>query len=1143
MDGASREIAESSSDTTFWSLDEDEDFQQFLNDFTDDVPAVAFSSSPQPRSPRRLEYTRRQRLRGRLGTYSWPDESSQNLDISASSASMRSKRKASSPTEQAGKLASPKSASQHNAGKVVIAIKDIFPDSTASSPRQPFAGDVYRTQRLFDISDDDVDVDVPVTGNVHSPPALLNGPLTIPDPGRAEALYRRTARPSSYESLSDPSRSPAVLIVSEPTFATDDEDIHSSQGAYRIRYLPLCSAYPATLSRKPSDPRQLTILPSHRAKIDQSQASRTTPEYVWPVDKLPVELFDLITEHLSRDDVKCMRLVNREFERKTSRSLFYTSVVPFNTELYDMIDDDKKPGTRMPPPVLNGRGKESAIPSCQGSSLSQMDSRYLQWQNAKDDKEGKVYKGHGLRVFRGFGPHIKRFGMSFEVSENQLSQPLSKKDLDHVVSYYGSYDWPSQYYTRFANLAGLENTADESSRMKAAFSNLEIVQELGLSIDNGLGWLSGPDKSVRTRLFQRPSPVFGSTHRVPDRAHQEAAEFWSALKCSHGTFGTSDNLTELQLEAASIPTSPSDILGLRDTIYADTQLWSAISHSKLASAEHAPHLPLPGVIFTTSRGKDAVDSEMMRPALVPNTLSKTQKEWLLETQWAQQAFMESYMLAVIENPANFTKVSTLNIARISSRFMSLLSRTYFWDALPSLSDVSILASADWRSVEKDDSGLVNVQLEYPSNAVRVFHKDILRDRISPRRSIKRLRIGWVGGGEHAEGMFARNSNILPAPITPIEHCTANSSVFGLLFPHVEHLTLKNCWISPPILEGLVKVHSNHALKKLTLDSVSLTTHPKFPPNQHAAHAAAAQPAPPVQLANPGPAFTQGPAFVLGGNLQPLQLPPPPNLIGLNPQQIHAAQNQWVAQVQQMQQMFTAQQNAPLGMVANQPLNFLNFPPLPPAGGANTAGGWHMPHPPAHMPAMPVPGFPAPAIPATNLPPTLSPHWTDHHREGSWPQVLDAISPGASFTDYQPRRPSLEPQPDVRATTNLRVIKLESCGYVKLPRHTAFDQSALDNMANNPDLATSQWPSRTPWFNKKHQALKGMMMDPRDRYLGNIVPAMPLREFDALHFAWGLTQGWQDEEAAEEALFDGYPPGGTGRIRGVIERGMALIGTP
>ena len=55
--------------------------------------------------------------------------------------------------------------------------------------------------------------------------------------------------------------------------------------------------------------------------------------------------------------------------------------------------------------------------------------------------------------------------------------------------------------------------------------------------------------------------------------------------------------------------------------------------------------------------------------------------------------------------------------------------------------------------------------------------------------------------------------------------------------------------------------------------------------------------------------------------------------------------------------------------------------------------------------------------------------------------------------------------------------------------------------------------------------------------------MPRRELDALLFAWGLTEGWEDREKAEEAEYDGLLAGGTGRFSGTIDAEMALVGQP
>ena len=55
---------------------------------------------------------------------------------------------------------------------------------------------------------------------------------------------------------------------------------------------------------------------------------------------LPVEIFEVIGLYLSRDDLLRMRLVNRDFEKKISRRVLRTVVVPFKPNIYGMVDKD-----------------------------------------------------------------------------------------------------------------------------------------------------------------------------------------------------------------------------------------------------------------------------------------------------------------------------------------------------------------------------------------------------------------------------------------------------------------------------------------------------------------------------------------------------------------------------------------------------------------------------------------------------------------------------------------------------------------------------------------------------------------------------------------------------------------------------------
>ncbi|KAM3422958.1 hypothetical protein BST61_g438 [Cercospora zeina] len=431
---------------------------------------------------------------------------------------MSSKRKASSsarPSKNAASNARTTGLDLGTPDHPIIRAQDIF--GTGCMPRSSSAGDALEAGLSALL--DDVDVDEILNEVNEGLSQAVAAAATRPRINAGTAPRERTAFSNAMRVVRpqlrvlpkvpvEPLPCHSAIICSMESIAPTDEvpDVLS-----KLRYLPLCPKPSLSRPEAITKDTELVVLSSHRERINQLIDGFSPCRARWPDNRIPMEIFDLITAFLSRDDVKSMRLVNKDFEEKVSANLFASAVVPFNTELYDMIEEDSKAAHRMPRPTASAKakGKVKAIePVDQAGDTS---SRGLHWQNAKDDAEGKVYKGHGLHVFQGFGPYFRRFGMSFEVAENQLARPPIKKELDHVTSYYGSYEWPHQQYTRFAGLAGLERTADETLRMKSAFSNLGRVQDLGLSIDAGLGWLNGPDMSVHARVFQRPSSVFGTS--------------------------------------------------------------------------------------------------------------------------------------------------------------------------------------------------------------------------------------------------------------------------------------------------------------------------------------------------------------------------------------------------------------------------------------------------------------------------------------------------------------------------------------------------------------------------------------------------------------------------------------------------------
>ncbi|KAK8194422.1 hypothetical protein M8818_007613 [Zalaria obscura] len=880
---------------------------------------------------------------------------------------------------------------------------------------------------------------------------------------------------------------PSAVLIYQLSAPADSYEsaFTSSRAITKAKYLPLylttrgSTVGAATYSILPSHRHLICVKQntvSHAKKPDISGKNKKT---TWPIGRMPVELFAAVTQYLSRNDIKSMRLVSREFERGVSGTLFHTAVVPFNTELYDMIEQDKHVKQD-----VKGKGKAH-----HASTPEEAETRSLSWKNAMEDKENKVYKGHGLRVFEGFGPHIRKFGMSFEVHEDALEEPPVKKPSSRFETYYGSYEWPNPEYCRFGELAGLERTADETSQMKAAMAHLDNVQCLALSLDSGLGWLSGPDKSLCSQIKSARPTIFGYSPSVKNYKKREQDELWEAIYSAHQTAGTLNLLKHSKLGHAPLNSPISAIPGLSRTAYSDTSLWSTMDVSAIAEATPALRsenggISRTGMLYTyydppqSDEGllqlQETVASIASTP-LQPAQLQKHQKEWLLEAEWAQRAFLMSYMLAIVDNGPTFSQVTTLNLAQISSRFLPLLSRPDFWSALPNLNEVTLKVKPDWRYIGKDEAGVVETQDIMPSDAVDLAY-EILRNYIGRRISIRKLLFGWIGSGEHAEGMFARNNYLMPAPITRLSKSMLNLKVDAdmITLPYIEDFTLSNCWLTPTSIVALVTSLEKQSLKKMTFDSVSLTAHPRYAlgahggPNQQLAQMWALQAPPP-----PPPPF------------------PPPPVLFVQPA------GQWGQPQAQLYVPPWQPQPPPIGNGAlpqhfnNQPANFWPQNLQPPA---NVHG---------HTPTQP---------------------WYAGHREGSWPEIISALSPGTTLDSYRPRNSWDTPLPP--RNTSLTHLEFISCGYARISQ-PPFDQSTIE---------VSYSPYRgTDSFTKRRSALYKSMLETNDRHKGLITQHMPEREADALVSAWGMRMGWEDGARKVEPEFDAFLPGGTGRFSGVVRR--------
>lgn len=1005
---------------------------------------------------------------------------------------------------------------------------------------------------------------------------LLSNLLARGSP-RSRAAAGRHRLERNRAASATPVKPPHALLMYTTERSDSEISLYNQPlvSASATRYLPLVPAPP----RIGNDSTKYRIQPSHQQRMDQVSVAAPCRAQ-WLPGEMPVELFESITQHLSRDDIKSMRLVNKEFERGVSNSLFRTVVVPFNTELYDMIEQDNSA-------KRDFKGKRRADDP--NNTFVDIERGSLQWKNAMEDKEDKVYRGHGLRVFEGFGNHIRRFGMSFEIKEDALHDPPFKKVLDHLQSYFGSYQWPSQEYTRFDKLAGLEKTADETSLMKLAFSHLKSVNSLALSMDSGLGWMTGPDKSMRSQILQRAPHVFGCSHAAVDTHQQERAHLWESLERAYRNADALDELKQGYLKRGELQSTIANLEGLAGTIYNQPGLWSGVDTGVITDVasssctEEQTEVSPTGVLYVQSQesetspydsslppdcaSKEIEKRSLVKPTFNPAALDKHQKEWLLEAEWAQRAFLMSYMLAVVDNNNIFSRITVLNLARISSRLVPLFQRDDFWDALPYLADVTLGVIPDWRTVERDEAGFVETREINPSKAHDVSYT-FIQQQLGPRSSIKKLKFGWTAGGEHAEGTFARNHHILPAPVNALPHSVQSlendDTIISL--PYVEHLVLSNCWITPTSLVNLVKSLEKASLQTITLDSVSLTAHPRNllananananlnqNQNQHALFAAAvgamvaqaglpaaplpaaaAQPVvPPAAAQNFGHLFWQGPpAGVPHGPWASTML-----------HQMHWMMTQNGIQYNQLGQMWS---NHPAGMTLGQMAQALGqiaagglqagmqavggiqpFAGAPPGGIGGLA-------PPAGLGAqnpflqLPAPVMGAGPIANSQVIDNGNQQWYEGHRAGSWVDVLNALSPGKSLELFRTRDefdPPVEPR-----DTHLVKIELVSCGYAQL-QQAPFDQSMLEEPAGHHTFS--------PYFHRRRTILAPYMLSTIDRYLGHIVQHMSEREQYALMFAWDMRLGWQDEKMAEEPEYDGYLPGGTGRFSGTVTNDMTV----
>ncbi|KAL8908274.1 MAG: hypothetical protein Q9207_000895 [Kuettlingeria erythrocarpa] len=620
--------------------------------------------------------------------------------------------------------------------------------------------------------------------------------------------------------------------------------------------------------------------------------SDNTP-YPGHVRSLPVEIFEQIGGYLPRDSVQNMRLVNHEFERKVSCFAFRSVVVPFRPKIYGSTKaatehssqpslDTKGKGKAeedMPQQhtyqASKGKGKDKEILSYDeihepNQITTNANGKGKEKETFEDDEDSQPFRDSfkaiynpkamhvkdGMRIFEQWGPAIKKFALTFEVPEDSLKGLLPKKKSTMQQTFWGSFEWPKSHYSRYEDAAILEDKADETSAMTIAFSKLRGIQELGLSMISGLRWLNGPDVSDRVKLYKPKPVVFAPQYALPDKEYREADETWEMIvqhqtlssqkirQSSRRGFFTAEReypmltrgsySTMPRMSLAAHGSRPDEILPpiMFNNMNMEARRLSELNTTR-SDGDDDPFLMArtliaarTGLIMEQLRGQ----AEDFSQSLIPNALTQEQKEWLMEMDWAQRAFLASWCIAVLDNSIIFHSLKRFTIGNISSGLLPSLQREDVWRALPNLQGLTVLVWPDWRQVTKDTSDEVDTPRIHPSLAQEQFH-NFLSGLFARNRSIKNLKIGYVGGGEQGAGMFARNRYVVPAPIMRFANVQTSVDIEdNLYFPYIEHLTLVNCWMTPNAVTDFFANMQDSDLQTVTLDSVSLTAggHPHTP---------------------------------------------------------------------------------------------------------------------------------------------------------------------------------------------------------------------------------------------------------------------------------------------------------------------------
>ncbi|KAI4193723.1 MAG: hypothetical protein LQ350_008186, partial [Teloschistes chrysophthalmus] len=667
----------------------------------------------------------------------------------------------------------------------------------------------------------------------------------------------------------------------------------------------------------------------------------------------------------------------------------------------------------------------------------------------------------------------------------------TKKHANVKKAFWGSYEWPHAHYNRFAQAEKYEKKADEISGMSAAFSKLTGLRELGLSIISGQGWLAGPDVSDRVKILERQPEVFGSHYSVPDTCARGRLDAWEKIqqqetrkvmelfytdKVQRCFFAAVRKRSTVNPKLEFVHKVPA-----KDSIRPPIMFRGQNSELRLQrdNARDLNRYGADGYRIAPSETTSSSGLESSDPKLIPNKLIAEQEEWLLEMEWAQAAFLSSWCVSLLDNRSTFSSLTTFNVANLSSKYLGCLHRLDIWRSLPSLEKLTLFVSPDWRRLELDYKDEAVSQRIQPSSAHSEFNAflSLLFGGNSTHTNIKTLKVGFVGGGEHAPGMCARNKNILPAPIMAFEPISRNGPKVReiVAMKKIQHLTLKNCWITPQAMRQLFSSFKENdaEMETVTFDSVSMTADTTY------------------TLAE----------------VQALRTSMEPSTSSGRPERL----NHWL-------------HHDPLHGSWADIVNLIT-----PGPGIEHARYLHFEEAQDHQPPS------SPLQRDANRTPSPDPHLSGPHNPSSsfYPEFILPYPSSDSDpeSDYPAHHYPLNSRvPIDRPKSTLRTITFLSCGYVHLPAFPSTADAWWQTPVPEPIVSPPEC------LKARYELLCKWMMDGAgDMLLGAVVPCMRDEEEGCLRGVWGMgvgaeegvvggRGGWEENWVTRE---DGHAEGGSG----------------